>query len=269
VLGCGSQNSLDPRYNGRYGLIKLSDLTSSVFKGEPLPHTPVLKGMKKTTHTKNHTRLGAILLTLAFAHSVNAMTSTDGTVLKDFDTGLLEGWSERSFDGNTQYELVSEQGVNVLKGHTRQQASILYKEETVDLLDTPIVNWSWKIDRTYPDIEEQTRDGDDFPARLYVVAQVGFLPWETLAINYVWASEVPLGEAWTSPFTDKAKMVAIQSGDTYVGDWTSHSRNVAEDFKNFFDKDIKEIDGFAVMVDGDNAQKEAVAWFGQINFTQE
>jgi hypothetical protein len=57
----------------------------------------------------------------------------------------------------------------------------------------------------------------------------------------VWASEVAEGESWTNPYTNKAKMIAVQSGDAHVGSWTVQSRNVAEDFKTHFGMDIKEL----------------------------
>ncbi len=211
--------------------------------------------------------LAATALPFAVQATGVASDGTSKQPISAFEQNSLDGWTERSFDGNTHYELVSEAGVSVLKGHTVKQASILYREKTINLLENPIVNWSWKIDRTYMGINEKAREGDDFPARLYVVAQTGFLPWETVAINYVWASELPIGEIWANPFTDKAKMIAIQSGDSQVGMWTAHSRNVAQDFKTLFDQDIKELSGYAVMVDGDNAKVEAVAWFGGISFT--
>jgi len=194
---------------------------------------------------------------------IRALTKPAGA----FASQSLEGWSERSFDGSTHYELVDDDGVQVLKGHTMGAASILYREETIDLSQTPVIHWSWKVDRTYMNINEQSREGDDFPARLYVVAQTGFLPWETVAINYVWASESPIGQSWTNPYTDKAKMIAVQSGDSQVGQWSRHTRNVAEDFKRLFDQNIDELSGYAVMVDGDNAQMEAKAWFGEIRFS--
>lgn len=183
-----------------------------------------------------------------------------------FENHSLDGWAERSFEGNTHYELIREGNLNVLKGHTQGAASILYREEVIDLEDTPIIHWSWKVDRTYADIDEQSRSGDDFPARLYVVAQTGFLPWETVAINYVWASAAAIGDIWTNPYTEKAKMVAIQSGDMDVGSWTRHSRNVADDFRQLFGEEVRKLSGYAVMVDGDNTQMEANAWFGQISF---
>ncbi len=185
----------------------------------------------------------------------------------NFADDSLKAWKERSFAGNTDYELVEEQGKRVLKGHTIGMASILYTEQNVDLKNTPLVEWSWKVDRTYEGIDERSRQGDDFPARLYVVAKTGFLPWETLAINYVWSGDAPLGDSWANPFTSKAQMVVVQTGDQHVGTWVTQQRNVAEDFKTYFDTDITDLSGFAVMVDGDNANKEAIAWFGQIRFS--
>lgn len=143
----------------------------------------------------------------------------------------------------------------------------LYKEQNVDLKNTPVIEWSWKVDRTYEGIDEQSRNGDDFPARLYVVARTGFLPWDTLAINYVWSADAPLGDSWANPFTSKAQMVVVQTGNQHVGDWVRQQRNVAEDFQTYFNTSITDLSGYAVMVDGDNANREASAWFGQIHFS--
>ena len=231
----------------------------------------VLRSMKTKRHLIARCLLGTALPVLALqvvlSSQATAMSSTHGGPSDDFAPPSLEGWSERSFAGNTDYRIVAGEGADVLMGHTQGQASILYKEQTVDLSSTPIINWSWKVDRTFPDIDEKSKGGDDYPARLYVVAQTGFLPWETHAINYVWASTIEQGQSWENPFTEKAKMVAIQSGNEMVGQWTAHSRDVAEDFRQLFGIDIDELSGFAVMVDGDNSGVEATAWFGKIEFT--
>ena len=207
-----------------------------------------------------------LLLVSIFTPAIG-MTFSENGPNGNFANDSLKDWKERSFAGNTDYELVEEQGKRVLKGHTNGMASILYTEQRVNLNDTPLVEWSWKVDRTFEDIDERSRQGDDFPARLYVVAKTGFLPWDTLAINYVWSSDAPLGDSWANPFTSKAQMVVVQTGDQHVGTWVRQQRNVAEDFKTYFDTDITDLSGYAVMVDGDNANKEAIAWFGQIQFS--
>lgn len=186
-----------------------------------------------------------------------------------FKDRTLQDWKERSFSGNSSYKLVDMQGTRVLRGSTDGAASILYKEKTINLTKTPVITWSWKINNIYQDIDEQTRQGDDFPARLYVVVKTGFLPWQTLALNYVWSSNQAMGEAWSNPFTDKAKMIVVQTGDSNAGEWVSQTRNIAADFKEQFGQDIEKISGYAVMVDGDNANKKGTAWFADISFDAE
>lgn len=180
----------------------------------------------------------------------------------------LKQWKERSFEGHSRYSLVDEGGLQVLQGETDGAASVLYREESIDLNSTPWLNWSWKIDGIYDaSLNEQTRDGDDFPARLYVVVRTGILPWQTLALNYVWSSSTPEGAVWRNPFTEKAGMIAVRSGADDAGRWVTQRRNVAEDFRQVFGKDVESLDGYAVMVDGDNSGASGRSWFGNIDFT--
>lgn len=240
------------------------------------PAVTVATTMNTTQGRRKHYLLalmGTLLLGLSWLLMVSVSTPAIGMTVPDsgpsgdFANATLAGWKERSFAGNTNYELVEEQGNRVLKGHTNGKASILYTEQSVDLSNTPIIDWSWKVDRTYEDIDERSRQGDDFPARLYVVAKTGFLPWQTLAINYVWSADAVLGDSWANPFTEKAQMVVVQTGAQHVGTWVSQQRNVAQDFKTYFGTDITDLSGYAVMVDGDNANREATAWFGRIQFS--
>ncbi|ASJ75106.1 DUF3047 domain-containing protein [Granulosicoccus antarcticus] len=212
------------------------------------------------------TILGFGWLMLA-SSSAPAATGQISGLTGEFSSGSLSGWKERSFAGNSKYELIEEQGTQVLQGSTNGKASILYTEQKVDLKTTPLIEWSWKVDRTYEGIDQRSRQGDDFPARLYVVAKTGFLPWDTLAINYVWSTDAPLDDSWANPFTDKAHMVVVQTGNQRVGSWVTQQRNIAEDFKTYFGADIKQLSGYAVMIDGDNANKEGMAWFGKIQFS--
>ncbi len=207
------------------------------------------------------------LLVTASLLAVQPLFASEGEgETKPFADETLTAWQEKSFVGNTDYTLVVDQGTKVLKASANKTASVLYKEQAIDLTMTPWLEWSWKIESTYNDIDETTREGDDFPARLYVTAQTGLLPWETIAINYVWSSNQPLNTAWQSPFTDKSMMVAVQSGNQLAEHWTSQRRNVADDFKQFFNVDVKKLSGYAVMVDGDNASQVGTAYFGGIVF---
>jgi len=183
-----------------------------------------------------------------------------------FPYSSLEQWQEKSFSGTTRYELHDDDGITVLKATAINTASVLYREHTIDLSSTPWLEWSWKIESIYNDIDESTKAGDDFPARLYVTAKTGALPWQTLAINYVWSSNQAIDSVWANPYTSKSKMVSVQGGDSMVGQWVNQRRNIVEDFKQFFGIDVKRLSGYAVMVDGDNASQSGTAYFGNIEF---
>lgn len=183
-----------------------------------------------------------------------------------FPDATLDGWKERAFAGNSTYQLVSTSVGGVLKGSSDGTASVLYKEESVNVGKTPWLDWSWQVQNTLAPINEQTKQGDDFPARLYVVVRTGLLPWNTVAINYVWSSTTEQGSHWPSPYTEKSVMVAVKSGTEGLNEWQYERRNVVEDFKTYFNMDIDEIDGYAVMVDADNSKKSATAYFGNIEF---
>lgn len=208
-----------------------------------------------------------LILTSGLLQSQALLANTPDELIKPFPDPSLSSWKETSFVGNTTYNLVEDQsGITVLKASANKTASVLYKENVIDLTRTPWLEWTWKVESTYESINERTRDGDDFPARLYVTAKIGFLPWESIAINYVWSSNQPLNSAWQSPFTDKSIMISVQSGQALTGKWVTQRRNIVDDFKQLFNVDVDKISGYAVMVDGDNALQTGTAYFGNIDF---
>ena len=184
----------------------------------------------------------------------------------EYEDAAETDWKERSFLGNTRYTFQNIDGSHIIKGEADGKASLLYRQQPIDLQTAPWMSWRWKINNTYGDLNEREQSGDDFPARIYVVVQTGLLPWESLAINYVWSSNARIGDVWNNPFTDKAKMVVLRSGDSAAGQWLSEKRNIADDFKTYFNMDIRELSGYAVMVDGDNSGNHGTAWFTDIRF---
>jgi len=223
-------------------------------------HSSLTKGMRLINFKT------AIALTSGLLLSQVLLANVSAESVKPFPDASLSDWTEKSFVGNTSYKLVKDQGTTVLKANAVKTASVLYKRDVIDLTKNPWLEWSWKIESTYQGIDEKTQGGDDYPARLYVTAQVGLLPWDTIAINYVWSSNQPLNSHWKSPYTDKSAMVSVQSGELKQGQWVSQRRNVVEDFKKYFNVDIKKISGYAVMVDGDNDSRTGTAYFGNIDF---
>ncbi len=112
------------------------------------------------------------------------------------------GWEEREFDGETRYRVLERGGRRVLEAESEAAASCLYLERAIDLAATPVLEWSWRIGGTPAVADERVKDGDDFAARVYVVAPGDGWFAMPIALNYVWASQARVGDAWPNPFTD-------------------------------------------------------------------
>ncbi len=184
-----------------------------------------------------------------------------------FSAGDLSGWESKVFNEATQYRLVEMEGHQVLQADCQNAAAAFYRRIEVDLAKTPILRWRWRIDGTYPGLDESQKKGDDYPARIYVVIDGGAFIWRTKALNYVWASSKPVGSVWPNAYTRQAMMVAVRSGPDKG--WHEEARDLRRDFRSVFGIDAEHIDGVALMTDCDDAKGRGRAWYGDIRFTRE
>lgn len=195
------------------------------------------------------------------------LAGADQIVVGHFSAGDLSGWEARTFKGETTYRLVKLDGKNVLRAESKATASGRFRKVKIDLKKYPFLNWSWKVDNLLPGLDEQSKAGDDYPARVYVVFSGGLAFWRTRAINYVWSSNQAPGTRWDNAFTANAKMIAVQAGSDQPGKWVTVQRDVAEDYRQLFGKEPGKVDAVAIMTDTDNSGKEALAWYGDIWFS--
>jgi hypothetical protein len=209
--------------------------------------------------------LAGWLLTSALAAEPEAHRVTVAT----FSAGSLAGWKEESFAGNTEYRLLTspDGGPTALRARTRDAASGLYREVRIDLTRTPWLHWSWRVEDVYRGLDESRKEGDDYPARLYVVVSGGLLFWNTRALSYVWSSSRPVGSHWPNAYTANARLLAVESGPERLGHWRHYRRNLREDWLQLFGEEIDEIDALALMSDSDNGGQSADAWYGDIWFS--
>lgn len=198
-----------------------------------------------------------------------AQSGSGDIAVGTFSRGSLSDWQSRSFKGETTYEIVKDPdlGSTVLSATTNGAASGRYRKIKIDLVKTPFLNWSWKVMNVFPGIDETVKSGDDFPARIYVVAGRGLLGARSLALNYVWASQHALGSEWPSPYTSQVRLIASDSGSQGIGTWVHHKQNLREDLRKAFNEDITQIDAVAVMTDADDHKGSAQSYYGDIWFS--
>ncbi len=181
-------------------------------------------------------------------------------------------WEHKSFQGKTQFSLTEIDGKQAIHAVCdASTASGFFLEEPIDLEETPIIEWEWKLKETFSHIDESEKAGDDYALRLYAVDAHRFLRWRTRAVNYVWASEKPKGSDWPNPYQPVAQMIAVQSGSPETSDsgWRTERRNLREDFKKYHERALDEVDAIAIMTDCDDTNQSVEAWYGEIRLLSE
>jgi len=200
---------------------------------------------------------------------------------------IPDGWKPLTFKKipkHTAYELVKDGGVTIVKAVSNASASGLIKPVVIDPKEYPIVRWRWKIDNVLQHSDVALKEGDDFPARLYITFEYDadkvsfgkklkfkagralFGDSPVAALNYIWETKTPVGTIVENAYTDFAKMVIVESGTQKVGIWIDEERNIYEDYKNAFGEEPPMINGVAIMSDTDNTKEQATAYYGDILF---
>jgi hypothetical protein len=203
-----------------------------------------------------------------------------------------DNWKPLTFkkiSRQTQYALVREGEVVVVKAASEASSSGLIREITINPHDYPIVQWRWKVTNILKKGDVRTKEGDDYPARLYIAfeydaSRVGLLEkakYETArllygkypplgAINYIWTSKEPIGMIVTNPYTERTKMIVVETGAGKVNTWVTEERNVLEDYRQAFGHEappgVPMISGVAIMTDTDDTKESATAYYGDILF---
>ncbi|WP_460227833.1 DUF3047 domain-containing protein [Aurantivibrio infirmus] len=211
-----------------------------------------------------------LLVCLLFSVSFPANSAKADLYLSQFSKGILNDWKMEEFDGETEYLIVEDNGNKVLQASSRASASGLVKKRRIDLWQLPYLNWSWKIDNRLPQRNETTKEGDDYPVRIYVIIDGGFRFWRSKALNYVWTRGLSKDSTWNNAFAEKnVVMVSLRDANDEIGVWKNEKRNVLEDLQKYIDPKIRYIDGIAIMTDTDNTSSFVNAYYGEIFFSSQ
>ena len=154
----------------------------------------------------------------------------------------------------TSYTLGSNANGNYLKAEANGQASGLGKEILINLNETPYINITWKVEKDLSGINEKTKKGHDYAARVFVIKKTGATALSNRAINYIFSSNANIGDSWPSPFTKKSIDYVLSTTIKNNNEWVTVKSNVKEDFLELHNLEVNELNGVAIMTDTDNSK---------------
>ena len=181
----------------------------------------------------------------------------------------LEVRKVRGADAKTTYSVGINENGNYLKADAENAASGLGKKIKINLDKTPFINITWKVEKDLKNINEKSKKGHDFAARVFVIKKTGVTALSNRAINYAFSSNSKVGENWPSPYTKKSIDNILSTTNNNLNEWVTVKANVKEDFKKYHDLDVKELDGVAIMTDTDNSKMRAITYYQNIFFSEE
>ena len=205
--------------------------------------------------------ISILFINFTFAEKIHIFDFTDSELQS------LEVRKVRGADNKTNYSLGSNENGNYLKAVADNAAAGLGKKITIDLNSTPFINITWKVERNLKGINEKSKKGHDYAARVFVIKKTGATALSNRAINYVFSSNNKIGENWPSPFTKKSIDKVLSTTNENLNEWVTVKANVKEDFKKFHDLDVSELDGIAIMADTDNSKNKSISYYQNIYFS--
>ncbi len=185
----------------------------------------------------------------------------------------------------TEFQLRHWDGVAALEARANASMALLARPLTVDLQQTPMLCWRWRVDAPLLAADMATKAGDDYAARLYLafslpsrelslatrakLALARSLYGEQVpdaALNYVWDNRYPIGTLRPNAFTERAQMWVLRSGAADAGGWVNERRDVLVDAQRAFPGASVQAQLLAVTADTDNTGEQAHAGFADVHF---
>ena len=211
-----------------------------------------------------------IILLIVFNYSISALA--EKVVVFEFTEQEFETLEVRKVRGSnekTKYSLGMNENGSFLRAEAKGTASGLGKKVKIDLNKTPFINITWKVEKDLKGIDEKSKKGHDFAARVFVIKKTGLTPLSNKAVNYVFSSNNFTNEFWRSPYTKSSIDYVLSTTKDNLNEWVTVKANVKEHFKKLHNLNVEELTGLAIMTDTDQTDIKTISYYQNIYFSSE
>jgi len=200
---------------------------------------------------------------------LNSSALAEKITIFEFTEEEMTTLKEKKVKGKTKWKLGTNENGNFIRAESEGTGSGLGKELKINLNKTPYINITWKVEKGLGGINEQSKKGHDYAARVFVIKKTGATALSNRAVNYVFSSNNDIGKNWQSPYTKKSIDYVLSTTKISKDEWVTVKANVKEHFKTLHNLNVDEIDGVAIMTDTDNSKLKAISYYQNIYFSSE
>jgi hypothetical protein len=217
----------------------------------------------------------AALLSLAALVAGAAAWAAESVVVADWSKyalgtrGIPPGWKGGTW-GSPKYDFVviDNDGHRVLHLKSDSDSSTISADVKgkVNLKETPILEWRWRVTRLPRGADARKSATDDEAAQIYVTWPRFPQAVRSQIIGYIWDTTAPAGSTFKSEKTGTVTYVVLQSGTSRLGQWITERRNVVEDFRKIYGEEPENPAAVAISIDSDDTGSSAEAFVGPVLF---
>jgi hypothetical protein len=212
--------------------------------------------------------LGSLLVVVA-AWAADAVVVADWNSYAVGTTGIPEGWKGSDW-GSPKYhfEVVDVDGQRALHLESDGDSSTISRDikGKVNLKQTPILEWRWKITKLPRGADARKSETDDEAGQIYVTWPRFPEAVRSRIIGYIWDTAAPVGSIFKSEKTGTVHYVVVESGPAKLGQWITEHRNVVEDFKKIYGAEPDNPGAISISIDSDDTRSSAEAFVGRLLF---
>jgi hypothetical protein len=208
-----------------------------------------------------------ILLTFITSILLSETVFAEKVVVFNFTQEELKSLKVRKVKGETTWSFGSNSNGNFIRAEAEGVGSGLGKQIEIDLQKTPFINITWKVEKDLSGINENSKKGHDYAARVFVVKKTGSTALSNRAINYVFSSNSNVNDTWQSPYTKKSIDYVLSTTKKNLNNWVTVKANVREDFMKLHGLEVKNLSGVAIMTDTDNSKLKTISYYQNIYFS--
>lgn len=153
------------------------------------------------------------------------------------------------------------------------------------------LRWRWRLDQPVADADLRRKEGDDAPLkvcamfdlpldrlgfvernllRLARTASGEYLPGATLC--YVWDQKLPVGAELANAYTRRVRFIVLNSANTPLQQWVTHSRDLRVDFLRSFGAETDAVPPLLAIVagaDSDNTGGSSLAYLDDLSLVEQ
>lgn len=144
------------------------------------------------------------------------------------------------------------------------------------------LQWKWRVDTAVAQADLRTKRGDDAAVKVCAMFdlpldKLGFVDRNLMrlarrtsgeylpaaTVCYVWDQGLPAGTVLHNAYTGRVRFMVLNSADTPLGQWATHSRDLAADFVRLFGAEAETVPPLLAIVvgaDTDNTQGNSLAY---------